>query len=114
MNNDVIKDQVISIISHHSGWQTKNIFPASRLESDLKIIGGDSFAIIGEIEKTLGADFSSMAFEQYFHSKGESFLSRFINIKRERHRKAFPVTVDHLIKVVENGHWFSPPQARKL
>ncbi|MFT7387057.1 MAG: hypothetical protein ACI8VC_000294 [Candidatus Endobugula sp.] len=113
MYNDItIEDKVIRIISHHSGWKTTNIFRASRIESDLRIIGGDILIIIQEIERNLNTDFSTMEFGQYFHQRGESFMARFFKIKRERHRKAFPVTVDHLITVVENGSWFSPPQAR--
>jgi hypothetical protein len=107
------EDQVISIISHHSGWKTKNIFRASRIESDLRIIGGDIWIIIKEIETELNADFSKMTFDQHFHERGEWFIARFFKLTRERHRKAFPVTVDHLIKVAENGSWFPPPQVRK-
>ena len=115
MNNEITtEDQIISIISHHSGWKTKNIFRASRIESDLRIIGGDISVIINEIEKELNTDFSTMVFDQYFHERGESFIARLFKVTRERHRRAFPVTVDHLINVVENGSWFTPPQARKL
>ena len=109
-----LENQVIRIISHHSGWKPKNIFRASRLESDLCIMGDDILAIINTMKSELNTDFSAMDFEQYFHVRGEFFLMRFFKLKRENHRKAFPVTVDHLINVAENGRWFPPPQARKL
>jgi hypothetical protein len=109
-----LENQVIRIISHHSGWKANNIFRASRLKSDLRIMGDDILAIVNTMQTELGIDFSSMDFEQYFHERGEFFLMRFFKLKRENHRKAFPVTVDHLINVAESGNWFPPPQARKL
>ncbi|WP_163836721.1 DUF1493 family protein [Spartinivicinus ruber] len=89
------------------------LFPEARLEQDYGITGDDAWELFEAIHEKFGTDFSGFEFDQYFCEEGEGFFSLLTNRARDKHRKAFPVTIGHIFKVVESGKWFKPPQVRK-
>ncbi|UDL07301.1 DUF1493 family protein [Marinobacter sp. CA1] len=74
--------------------------------------GDDAWELLESIYEKFGTELSDLDFELYFHGEAEGLWSRLLNRSREKHRLAFPVTVDHLFQVVEKGKWFVPPQVQ--
>lgn len=109
-----IKQQLYAIFLEQTGLREEELFPRGRLEQDYGITGDDAWELLETIHKKIGTDFSSMDFSQYFHGEAESIFSGLFNRSRERIRKAYPVTVEHIFKVVEAGKWFMPEQVKKV
>lgn len=106
--------QLQAIFREQARLQEDELFPGARLEHDCGITGDDAWELLEAIHEKFGTDFSSMDFAQHFHGEGEGLLSALLNPARERARKAYPVTVGHIYKVVEAGKWFMPEQVRKI
>jgi acyl carrier protein len=109
-----IKAKVLDIISCQCGIKLEDIFLDARLESDYGVTGDDVWEIIEDLHTKLGVDFTDFEFDLYFHSEAESFFKELFNPRVKKHRKAFPVTIQHLIEVAEEKRWFKPPQVRKI
>ncbi len=107
-----IERKLVEFISHNSGISEKDIFLDGRLEQDYGITGDDAGEILDYMNTELGVNLSEMKFDQYFYCEGETFLNHIFNRQRLNHRKAFPVTVGHLVKVAELGRWYKPPQVK--
>ncbi|MAD43869.1 MAG: hypothetical protein CMI02_11845 [Oceanospirillaceae bacterium] len=112
--NPVTKQEVEAIFLKQTGLRPEELFPSSRLEQDCGITGDDAWELLEAIQEKFGTDLSDLDFELYFHGEAEGLLSRLLNRSREKHRLAFPVTVNHLFQVVEKGKWFAPPKVRKI
>ena len=112
--NPVTKQEVEAIFLKQTGLRPEELFPSSRLEQDCCITGDDAWELLEAIQEKFGTDLSDLDFELYFHGEAEGLLSRLLNRSREKHRLAFPVTVNHLFQVVEKGKWFAPPKVRKI
>ncbi len=109
-----IEIKLIEFISRHSGISEKDIFLDGPLEQDYGITGDDAREILDYMNAELGVNLSDLEFDHYFYCEGETFLNHLFNRQRLKHRKAFPVTVGHLIKVAELGRWYRPPQVIKI
>ncbi len=103
-----------SIFIEQTGLKSSELFPDTRLEQDCGITGDDALELFEVIYEKFNVDFSDFDFDMYFHGECEGFLSSLFNRDREKHRKAFPVTIGHICKVVEKGKWFKPPQVKQI
>lgn len=75
---------------------------------DLRLEGDDSDDFLTEIHKRYGTRFDGMVWNKYFQPDSEAqfdFLPRMFGIKP----KTKPLTVGHLLDVIEKGTWFEPP-----
>jgi len=88
---------------------TRNPLPMSvRLYQDLQIAGDDASELLEGISRTYGTSFQGFSFSSYFPDETEAcwfYLKSFFGF-RDRTRK--PLTLGHLIAVVEEGVWFEP------
>ncbi|MES2932978.1 MAG: DUF1493 family protein [Pseudomonadota bacterium] len=112
--NEQIRDSVLDIMCNVSGLNKEDLFLASRLEQDLNITGDDAWAVLESLRNKHVIDLRAFQFDQYFNGEAEGWLSALLHREKRRHREAFPVTVGHLVCIVENGHWFKPPQVKKM
>lgn len=111
--NITLKQELEAIFLEQVCLKPSELFPEARLEQDCRITGDDAWELFEAIHDKFGTDFSGFEFDQYFCEEGEGLFSLLVNRSRDKHRKAFPVTIGHIFKVVESGKWFKPRQVRK-
>jgi hypothetical protein len=78
-----------------------------KIYHDLGIGGDDAFDLLDHVSADFKLDFSEMKFSDYFPNESEAFfehIGRIIGFKGQRK----PLTVDHLLRVIEKGQWFEP------
>lgn len=75
---------------------------------DLRIAGDDAAELLEEIIERFGTSFREMDFSTYFPNETEVFGYHWANVFGFRDKKRPRVTVEHLIAVIERGHWFAP------
>lgn len=112
--NRATKLELEAIFLEQAGLKPDELFSNSRLEQDCGVTGDDAWELLEAIHEKFGTDLSDLDFEQYFRGEAEGLLSPLLNRSREKHRRAFPVTVGHIFQVVEKGKWFAPPQVRRI
>jgi hypothetical protein len=81
----------------------RNAAPESRLSHDLKIDGDDAHDLIEAVHKEFGTSFAGMEMRDFFLD--EDPLAILFGFGRGKKK---PLTVRHLLKVIENGAWFDP------
>lgn len=82
----------------------EDIDRSTLIYDDLLISGDDASELIGRIHAEFGTSFKGLHFPDYFPNETESMMFRVYLLfggKRKR-----PLTVGHLIEVVERGEWF--------
>jgi len=104
--------EVLNIISEDAGIPLNELFLPARLEQDHGVIGDDIWSILDLLNTKLGVDLSELDFDMYFTPECEGFFTSLFNRRKVKHRKAFPVTVGHLINVAQKGKWFKPEQVK--
>ena len=89
----------------------------TRVYHDLKIAGDDAIELIGDLRTDFQVDFDGMKFSDYFPGETDAFpehLGRLLRLKSKRK----PLTVGHLLLVVEKGRWQEPstdaPQSERV
>ena len=112
--NPTTKQKLEAIFIEQTGLKADELFPDSRLEQDCGVTGDDAWELLEAIHDKFGTDFTELEFSQHFYQEGEVFFSSLCNPAREKHRKAFPVTIGHIFRIVESGKWFMPPQVKKF
>jgi hypothetical protein len=104
--------KIIELVSKHTGLRTDKIFLGSRLEKDLGCIGDDTYELFEEIHELYKVNFNGVAFDDYITPEVEGFFGFMFNRKQVQKRQSFPITVQHLVNIVESGAWFEPPQVK--
>lgn len=111
--SEIDTKEVIEIVSTHTGIEPDGIFVNSRIEQDLGCLGDYAAELLEEIRNRYNVDFSGIAVDDFVTPEVEGFIGYLFNRKQLNHRKAFPITVQHLIEVIKSGAWFEPPQVKK-
>jgi hypothetical protein len=86
----------------------QRIGPATRLFHDLSIAGDDAGELVDQVTETFGTSFEGFPFDHYFPDESETLLAH-LSRRLGTGRVWKPLTVQHLVDVVERGSWFSPP-----
>lgn len=55
-----------------------------------------------------------MGFDNFIKRDDEGILGYILNREQLKIRKAFPITIQHIIDIINKGEWFSPPQVKKF
>jgi hypothetical protein len=73
---------------------------------DLRISGDDAGDLIERISREFGTSFKGLHFPDYFPDETEAMFFRIYLFFGGRSKK--PLTVGHLMEVVERREWFDP------
>ncbi len=92
--------EVINIVSEQSGVPTEKLNGATLIEEDLGVTGDDAWEVIEALEKKYNIDLKDFEFLKHFGPEAGWASS-------EEHG-FYPVSINHLVKVVENKKWFMP------
>ena len=77
---------------------------------DLEYTVGDAYCFIEYLVDEFQVDFSNYDSSKFFLSDSTLpvFLEKMFN-KRRDSKELIPVTIRHIVKVIELGKWFDPP-----
>ena len=112
--SNIENNKVFEVISKHTGLGRDAIFLNSRLESDLGCTGDDATELLEELREIFDIDFTGVNIDDFISPEVEGILGFIFNRAQVNHRKAFPVTVLHIIEISNKGKWFAPAQVRKI
>src|SRR5579859_928108 len=98
----IVEEKVISIINRLS-YKNRDITGDCIINYDLPIDGDDADELINSIFEEFKTDFSKFNFHEYFNDEGIGLLPVFSFFRKQKK----PLTVRHLIAVIERGAWFS-------
>jgi len=93
---------VKELISYHSGVPIENINEDTFIEDDLGTMGDDAKELIEAIKNEYQVDFSEFDFSLHFFPEAGSNVSPEYGY--------YPITVKHIIEVVEQRKWKLPPK----
>jgi hypothetical protein len=99
-------NDVVALVQRISG--SKRVSTQSRLLQDFSIAGDDALEVLEILRGEFGVDLSGLRFESYFPGESDALgdhLRRKLGFKQT---DKVPVTVKHLIAVVQQGRWFDP------
>ena len=85
----------------------KKVSNNSALLQDLGIAGDDAWELLKEINLQFGTDFSKMPFSAYFPDETEALGVHWAKLIGRRNPRK-PLTVGHLVNVIDRGVWFDP------
>jgi acyl carrier protein len=97
------EERLISLIQRMSG--NVNVSLDSTVNLDLNIQGDDAVELIEEIHNEFGTKFNGMDMRRFFKDEGIEILLKFFKQNKT------PLSVRHLLDVVERGSWFEPTVA---
>jgi acyl carrier protein len=102
-----ILTKVIEFIAGQSGASVSRITPKTRLLEDLGIDGDDASEILIEFATRFKVDLGEFEFGRHFGPECGymPFYSLFCWLFRVRRQKIEPVTIEDLVKAVENNAW---------
>jgi hypothetical protein len=101
-------DGLSTVIGPYVGRQ-KQLGLSTRRYHDLHIGGDDAEELFAEIVKQFGTSLAGINFRVIFpgeHEMGIRSLLLHLGIPDRKHR---PLTVGHLLAVINRGEWFGPP-----
>lgn len=78
-------------------------FLNSRLEFNLEFTGNDIYELLKEIQRLYYVDYSSMEFDNFIKRDDEGILGYILNREQLKIRKAFPITIQHIIDIINKG-----------
>ena len=96
-----VQDRLIAIIRKLCG-RRPTITLDPRVNFDLTIEGDDASDLLDEIHREFGTSFQGMDERKFFKDEGFEIQLRFWRMGK------LPLTVRHLLQVVEKGVWFEP------
>jgi hypothetical protein len=92
--------RLIGIVEKISG--RRNVTFNNTVNFDLKIEGDDAVDLIENIHREFGSSFNGMDMRKFFKDEGIEAALGFWRMGK------LPLSVGHLLKVVEKGSWFEP------
>jgi acyl carrier protein len=109
--NSRLAEAVRSFVAEERGMKLKKVRMDSRLEEDLGMTGDDAAEFMEKFQEQFNVDLSGFEFNKHFGPEG---FNPFWLIQKPawlaNHGK-YPVTVEHLVRVVEAKEWICPPMA---
>jgi Protein of unknown function (DUF1493) len=92
--------RLINLIERMSGRRRVRL--DDNVNFDLVIEGDDAAELIDAIHKEFGTSFAGMDMRKYFKDEGFEIQLRFWRMGK------LPLSIRHLLNVIEKGHWFEP------
>lgn len=80
----------------------------STLEKDLGITGDDMWDILEKMVSEFKVDLDDVDFTYFFYPECAGFIWSVMNKDKVKSIKTYPITVKHLVSVVQKGKWFTP------
>lgn len=99
------REALLTILEEYV-WKS-HIDDQSKIYQDLRIAGDDAWELLERIRHDFGVDFTGMNFANYFPSEGEVQIERLERLFRFAPKRK-PLTVGHLLQVIEVGRWWEP------
>ena len=99
------EDEVVEIVRSVSGARRLNRH--SRVYQDLGVSGDDAWEMLQRLVDRFSVSFAKLDFNKYFPGETEAFgehWARMLGLAKPRP----PLTIAHLVAVVERGQWFEP------
>lgn len=108
MTPDEIERELIEMIRPFTGrWEAVN--RTTEIYHDLYIAGDDASELLDTIAARFGTSFEGLWFPTYFPNEGEvGPLGYWAMRLGHRDKKRRPITVAHLVSIIERGRWFDP------
>jgi hypothetical protein len=100
LNVTAVQQQLLSLLETLSG--RRGVTLDDNINFDLRIGGDDADELIDEIHKTFGTSFKGLDLGKFFPDEGIDSVFRF-GLKGKQ-----PISVRHLLMVIEAGAWFEP------
>ena len=100
LKNEYMLTEIIKIISKESGVPIERLNGATLLEEDLGVTGDDAWEVIEALEVKYHLDLKEFEFLKHFGPE--------VGWATSKEYGYYPVSIDHLVKVVENKRWFMP------
>jgi hypothetical protein len=101
-----IRDQVIEMIRDITRSR-RAINDGTRLFHDLSISGDDAADFLDLVQQRFSVQMSALKFDEYFPNEPDGILyfkGKFLGFGQGKKE----LTVGHLLKVIERGHWVDP------
>ena len=108
-----IFDQIVEILRDTHATPNDVLTAETRLHHDLQMDGVDAAAFLSAVSDRWSVEWSGFDFGRHFLSESE-VSSPFAWLSRRaipQNREKVPVTVGHLVSVVESGRWKEPSEA---
>ena len=86
----------------------KSIPGSARIYHDLQLGGDDAFELLEDISKAYGVSFQGFRFDDYFPNETDHMWLAWKARLGFPDTKRKPLTFDHLVDVVRQGHWSDP------
>ena len=103
-----MRRRLVALIAAHSGARPNRIEDQTRLWHDLHIHGDDVDELFAAIEREFAIVIEAHDGVRYFPGEGQRFDALFCRLLGRKPPDYRPITVDHLMAVVERGQWFMP------
>jgi Protein of unknown function (DUF1493) len=101
----ISKQELLDYFSERVGL---SINDSSVLFTDLEVIGDDITFLLMELEEKFDVDFKTFVFEIYAVEEMLPFQYLFYQYFFPKKLKRKEFTIEHLIRVIEQGKWFDP------
>ena len=95
-----MRTEVFNIVSDQSGVPIEKLNGTTLIEEDLSVTGDDAWDVIEALNEKFDIDLKEFDFLKHFGPEAGWATSEEYGY--------YPVSIDHLIKVVENKKWFLP------
>jgi hypothetical protein len=102
-----VESDLVSLIQQFCGSHAA-IPKSASIYHDLHIAGDDAGELLTEISKRYNVKFDGFDFEPYFPNETESLWYYWASKFGFRDRNHIPITVEHLLSVIDRGKWFDP------
>lgn len=100
-----IEEGIKQLVSYHSGVESERLREDTLIEEDLGTTGDDAWELLENLQKKYDADFSSFDFLMHFGPEA--------GCSSHQEYGYYPVSLGHLIAVVEKGSWFLPSRSEE-
>ena len=104
---NALASELLAMIQRVSG-RKKPIPRSAALYQDLQIAGDDAYELFEMVAARFGTSFAGFDCQTYFPNESEALPLYLASRLGFRDRKIPPLTVEHLLAVVERGTWFDP------
>jgi len=105
LKSEDMLSEVIKIVSKESGVPIEKLNGTTLIEEDLRITGDDAWEVIEALEVKYHLDLIEFEFLKHFGPE--------VGWATSKEYGYYPISIDHLVKVVENKKWIMPEKNEK-
>lgn len=111
--DSTVYDSIVRLLYEMQTTSNDLVTGETRLHHDLRMDGDDAIAFLNAISERWSIDWSGFEFGRHFLGESE-VSSPFAWVGRRlvpEKRQKVPITVDHIVSVIEAGQWQEPNEA---